>query len=258
MVIKIVSCIIVLIITIVSVVQGVKMYKESQSPTERVLYILFLFVYFIPIIVYLLDRYNVPTILGFANGININRWFEFVSSYIIGIIGAIISGVFVVLITLKQIRTQIKSNKEDKRIENAPIFDYSFRSSISRCNYSHTIELGEYGDTYHLSFKMENIGLNHSKNINVLIKVDEKEDRKFSLNGHQSFIRKNETVWIDLILNLNNNNQRKIVVEVYYEDLLSNKYIQRINIIIIPINKNRSSLKIDEFNVENAELLESE
>ncbi len=117
MAIKIVSYIIVLIITIVSVIQGVKMYKESQSPTERVLYILFLFIYFIPIIVYLLDRYNVPTTLGIANGINMNRWFEFISSYIIGIIGAIISGVFVILITLKQIKTQIESNKEDRELK---------------------------------------------------------------------------------------------------------------------------------------------
>ncbi|MEE3343556.1 MAG: hypothetical protein VZS44_05655 [Bacilli bacterium] len=258
MAIKIVSYIIVLIITIVSVIQGVKMYKESQSPTERVLYILFLFVYFIPIIVYLLDRYNVPTTLGIANGINMNRWFEFISSYIIGIIGAIISGVFVVLITLKQIKTQIESNKEDKRIENAPIFNYSFHSLSSRYNYNHTIEIGEYGDTYHLYFKMENIGLNHSKNINILIKVDEKEDRKFSLNGYQSFIKKNETVCIDLILTLNNNNHRKIIVEVYYEDLLNNKYMQRINTMIIPVNKIINSLKIDGFNVENAKLLGSE
>ncbi len=105
---------------------------------------------------------------------------------------------------------------------------------------------------------MENIGLNHSKNINILIKVDEKEDRKFSLNGHQSFIKKNETVCIDLILTLNNNNHRKIIVEVYYEDLLNNKYMQRINTIIIPANKIINSLKIDGFNVENAKLLGSE
>ena len=113
MVIKIISYVIVIILTVVSLKLGVKMYKESQTIPERILYILFLFVYFIPIIIYLLDRYNIPTVIGLANGVNTNRWFEFVSSYVIGIIGAIISGIFAVLITLRQIREQIKSSKEN-------------------------------------------------------------------------------------------------------------------------------------------------
>lgn len=260
MAIKIISCIIVLVITFISLKLGIKMYKESQTITERILYILFLFVYFIPIIIYLLDRYDIPTVIGLANGVDTHRWFEFVSSYIIGIMGAIISGIFVVLITLRQIREQIISNKEDKRIENAPIFDYSLKGSISNSNYQHTIEIGEQGDTYHLLFKVENIGLNHARNINVLIKIDDKEDRKFSLNGQQSFIRKNEAVLIDLILNLNkdNNKQRKMIIVVHYDDLINNKYVQKINAVLSPINKNRVNLKIDNFNVENAVLLESE
>lgn len=246
--IKILSYIIIIIITIISIFKCIKMYKESKSFVERILYILFLIVYFIPIIIYYLDRYDIPTKFGYTNGIETNRWFEFVSSYIVGIVGAIISGVILVLITLKQIRIQIENNNDDKRIQNAPIFDYILSNQITvNCKYNHEIKLKEDGDLHHIFFKIENIGLNHGRNINILIKVDDEVDRAFSLNGYQSFIRKEEFVWIDLIfhLDVNNENDRKIVIEVYYDDLINNRYVQKINANFKTIKDNTKSTRLD-------------
>ena len=219
--IKVLSYIIIIVITVVSIYGCVKMYKQSRSLVERTLYILFLIVYFIPIIIYYLDKYDIPTKLGYTNGIDTNRWFDFVSSYIVGIVGAIISGVILVLITLKQIRIQIENNNE--------------------------IKLKEDGDLHHVFFKIENIGLNHGRNINILIKVDDEIDRDFSLNRYQAFIRKEEFVWIDLIfrLDVNNENNRKIVIEVYYDDLISNRYVQKINANFKTIKDNSKSTRLD-------------
>lgn len=246
--IKVLSYIIIIVITVVSIYGCVKMYKQSRSLVERTLYILFLIVYFIPIIIYYLDKYDIPTKLGYTNGIDTNRWFDFVSSYIVGIVGAIISGVILVLITLKQIRIQIENNNDDKRIQNAPIFDYVLSNQITvNCKYNHEIKLKEDGDLHHVFFKIENIGLNHGRNINILIKVDDEIDRDFSLNRYQAFIRKEEFVWIDLIfrLDVNNENNRKIVIEVYYDDLISNRYVQKINANFKTIKDNSKSTRFD-------------
>ena len=159
--VRVLSFIIIIFITIFSIYKCIKMYKESKSLVERTLYILFLIVYFIPIIIYYLDKYDIPTKFGYTKGIDTNRWFDFISSYVVGIVGAIISGAILILITLKQIRTQIDNNNDDKRIQNAPIFDYVLSNKITaNCKYNHEIKLKEDGELYHVFFKIENIGLN--------------------------------------------------------------------------------------------------
>lgn len=258
--VRIISYTIIIVITIISIYKCIKMYKESKSLVERTLYILFLIVYFIPIIIYYFDKYDIPTKFGYTKGIDTNRWFDFFSSYIVGIVGAIISGAILFLITLKQIRMQIENYNDDKRIQNAPIFDYILSNHITvNCKYSHVVELKEDGEVYHVFFRIENIGLNHGRNINILIKVDGVEDRKFSLNGHQSFIRKEEFVWLDLIFQLDDsNNDRKIVIEVYYDDLINNRYIQKINVVFRTVKDDIKKTRLDITNIiiENEKIYE--
>ena len=145
------------------------MYKKSESFAEQVAYFALLIICFMPVIMFYLDIFDVPTLLGFAKTINTDRWFEFISSCIVGIIGALISGLILVLITLKQISIQIKNNNDDKRIQNAPIFDYALRNPVAEtCKYNHEIKLKEDGVPFHVFFNIENIGLNHARNINFL------------------------------------------------------------------------------------------
>ena len=83
--------------------------------------------------------------------------------------------------------------------------------------------------------------------LRATIKVDDEIDRDFSLNRYQSFIRKEEFVWIDLIfrLDVNNENNRKIVIEVYYDDLINNRYVQKINANFKTIKDNSKSTRLD-------------
>lgn len=256
--VNIIALILLLIVTGLMIFYCIKMFKKSNGLVERVLYIVFLIVYFIPIVVYYLDRYDIPTKVGYFNNIDTTRWFDFFTAYLISVVASIISGSILVLLTIKQIKIQVDSNNDDKRIQNAPVFDYALSNSITaNCKYSHSIEIGEKGTEQHVFFKIENIGLNHSRNINVLIKVDGKKDRKFSLNGYQSFIRKNEFVWIDLILmlDMNKKTKRKITIEVYYDDLINNKYVQKINAVFELDIYKKDKIVITDFNVDNEELI---
>ena len=256
--VNIIILIISLILTGLLIYYCVRMYKKSNGLVERVLYIVFLIVYFIPILVYYLDKYDIPTKIGYFNSMDTNRWFDFVSSYLISIVASIISGAILVLLTIRQIKIQIDNNNDDKRIQNAPIFDYELCNDKNViCKYNHGVDIGEQGNQQHIFFKIENIGLNHSRNINILIKVDGKKDRKFSLNGYQSFIRKNEFVWIDLIFSLEREkkSKRRVTIEVYYDDMINNKYVQRINAIFDIENDKNEIIVITDFNVNNEELI---
>ena len=54
-----------------------KNYKKSQDRLEKILYILGIFVYIIPIIMFYLDRYNIPKILGWGKNVNTQNWLAF-------------------------------------------------------------------------------------------------------------------------------------------------------------------------------------
>ena len=235
----IISWIIVISFTIFVIKKLIKMYKQAESLVEKIMYILGMIVWFIPWIIYFLDSKDILTLLGYTKNINTDRWFDFIGNYITGIVSTIISGVILWIITRRQIDEQINNDKENRRIQNAPIFDYNITNSEpSKINYKHAIEVKENGELYNVYFFIENIGLNHARNISFLIKINKKKDRKFSLNGHQSFIKSGDIVTLNLIFELNGNNveNRDILIEVSYEDLLKNKYIQKVKATLIPVN----------------------
>lgn len=258
-----ISWIVIIILSIISIIFAIREYKKTKNVVEKVLYLLLLMIYFVPVIIYYLDRFDLPTRFGYANNINTDRWFDFFSSYITSIIATIISGIILVLITLKQISIQIENNNDDKRIQNAPIFDYILSNNlVVNCKCNHRIVLKENGAIHHVFLGLENIGLSHSRNIKFLIKVDNESDKKFSLNDYQSFIKKDEHVWIDLVFNFDENNRkpRNIVIEVYYDDLIGNRYMQKIkaNFIISDNAANSRKIDITDFLIEKELLLEDD
>ena len=89
-------------------------YKRCKDDLEKSLYILLFFVSIIPISLYYLDRYNIPTLLGWSVNVNSQNWLSFLASYSSGVISAIIGAVVLVIVTI----VQIKKNNEDsiKRI----------------------------------------------------------------------------------------------------------------------------------------------
>ena len=235
----------------------IKMYRSSKNLFEKILYILLLLILFTPITIYLLDAYDMPTKLGLTDGLDVSKWFDFIGSYAIGIVSAIISGCILYLITLKQINVQVESNKDDKRIQNAPVFDYDLTNEVTPTkSYQHNVSTKEKGNIYIAFFKIENIGLNHGKNTSVLVQIDDVVGEKCFLNNQQSFVKKEECAWIEFTFSLNKNKHihRKVIIDVYYEDLLNNQYVQRLNA-LFNIDKDNLRLNITNFKVENAVLI---
>lgn len=246
--IKFISCLVVLILSIVCICLSIKMFKSSKTIIEKILYLLLLFIYFVPIIIYLLDRYDIPSKIGYTNSVDISRWFDFISSYISTIVGTIVSGVILVLITIKQINIQIESNNNDKRLQNSPILDYSLKiANNSKYDYYHNVKLKENGKEYHIYLKVENIGLNHCRNLNFKIIVDNENDPEFSLNKEQSFLRKDNSVVLDLIFNLDykKRNERSLTIIITYEDMLNNRYEQIIKSKLLYNDKDEYGKKIN-------------
>ena len=84
-------------------------YKKCKNDLEKTLYILLFLVSMVPIAIYYLDRYNVPTYLGWNINVNSQNWLAFLANYSAGIISSVISAVVLVIVTI----LQIKKNNED-------------------------------------------------------------------------------------------------------------------------------------------------
>ena len=244
-------------ITAVIVVNMIpKLYKKMNTFTEKALLWTVIIVFFSPVFFYLLDVFNIPTNIGMFNNTIPSRWVDFLITYISTIIGTLVSSLVIIITLIIQLKKQEKSNNEDKRIANYPIFDYEIVSgSIRLCKYSHNIKFKEqsYGEIF-TSFKIENIGLNHARNIKIRISVDDKKDEEFSFGGHQFFIKKGDTVWINLIFNKYNDTKitkNDVKIEVKYDDLLNNNYKQTISFILKTDSKNSFMATIEDVKVNN-------
>lgn len=245
--IKIIFDLLLIILYVLIIILFVRQYKSIKSPTEKILYYVFYTVMLIPVIIYYLDKYDLPSKFGLLKNNDSERWFVFIEVYLSSIIGSFISGIVLVLITFKQIRIQLDNSNDDKRIQNAPIFKYDIKNTIVSNAKPFIIKCGE-DHLYSLFVNIENVGLNHARNIKIEVADNESILlQKTNLDDRQSIIKKNENVWIDLAFNFKHNekkqmeNTQNLFFNIYYDDLLKNKYVQSINIQVEPTNKTGSS-----------------
>lgn len=71
----------------------------------------------VPIVIYYLDRYDVPTYLGWNINVDSQNWLSFLANYSAGIISAVISAVVLVIVTILQIKRTMRTIlKEIKKI----------------------------------------------------------------------------------------------------------------------------------------------
>lgn len=224
-----------LIVVIVTILLIREIYIKSETIYEKVLCIILVIIIYIPMVIYYFDRYNIASKLGYTQNVNVNRWFEFLTNYIGTVVGTIISSLVVIFLTVKQIQIQINESKENKRIENMPIFKYDLSSETDN-NVPFVLTILENGgNDYNLFLTIENIGLNHSKNVKYELFVD---DKKVEYIGDkvckmQSFIKKNEKIKLCFLFKFNygedeSQNSKKIKIIISYEDLLGNAYKQQI------------------------------
>lgn len=246
---------VIIFLGIIGVYGAKKNIKDAKSFIEKILYLLSYFIYLVPITIYILDSYNIPTKINVFNSVDSERWNEFLISYVNTIAGNIVSGVILLLITFWQIRKQNENNNDDKRIQNAPIIKYD----ISNEYIDESIELFLFNnkvlktEPYHLFLDIENIGLNHAKNFQLDI-LDNKNKliRTYMIDNNQSILKKDQKIGIDIIINLTKDKKQEILkIIVYYDDLLKNIYRQDIEISISPTKEYSTKYKGKKLYINN-------
>ncbi|NCC71247.1 hypothetical protein EOM09_06715, partial [bacterium] len=231
------SLIIIIILTIVSIIFVKKQFNKSNSYVEKVLYIIWIIIFLSPLILYYLDRYNVPTLLKFNKNLSVDLWFNFLGNYLGNIIGVFVSCTVLLLITFKQFEVQENKNIELKRNENIPIIKYDvlLKKTNEFKEFLIFKESGK-GDNYSLFLNIENFGFNHARNFAFKVSVDGiKNTKNFRLDDVQSILKKNESKLLKLDMILDDKGKalvKNIDIDVVYQDLIGNEYVQKLNLVI--------------------------
>jgi len=234
-VVKIVVFTIIVLNFICSINKLYKEYKKSETIDEQAIFWVVVIIFGTPLLIYYFDLYNWPSKIGWVNAQNSIRWFEFITAYLSAIISALIGAVVLIVMTNKQINLQREKDNEDMRIQNLPLLTYEI--SEERLEEYHTVYLvngnSESNRNYNLYFTIQNLGLNHARNVSCAVYENGIKIFKSMLKLNQSIIKKDKSVCLNLIFNYNyesnsNKNYKEIDIEVFYEDLLNNCYSQKI------------------------------
>lgn len=227
-----------LIITSVFLLYIIKSYKSAETLFEKLVLISTIFIIMIPIIVYYLDRYNIPSKIHYIDNIDVSNWYTFMSSYLAAISGSIISGIILIRITFKQLKIEDNRKKEEllvsQKVNNMPIFRYEFNSYSKKAN-SHILVMSEIenhsNDSCIVNFDVENIGLNTAKNISCCIKTI---DNRFFCHSLDTIpvlkVGLVESFGLLTYFDFKKSKKRDIIVTFYYDDLFNNHYKQDISV----------------------------
>lgn len=265
------------IFTIVIIVFSIKLfnkgYKESKNDFEKVLYIMLSFAIMFPLFVYYLDRYNIPSRFGYTENIISSDWVSILTNYSAAIISTLLSAVFLIFVTFKQMdetyKDNIKLNNETQRIQNLPFLRY---------NFTHERLEGEFfgesqkwifsnqndsnSESIDFTMEIENIGLNTVRKVYLEVESElfnKKENFELS---NQSNIEKNQIKKKEFIITNVAKGTYKIEITVYYQDLLKNWYKQKVHLTISVTNiydsKNHDRNQINLVVVDDEEILSKE
>lgn len=261
--------IIIFILSISATVVSIIKAHKVENDFEKALYYVILAAILFPIILYILDVYNIPTKLGLMDNLNFSKWTKFLTDYVSSIVSVFVSSAFLIIITFMQVdvtnQQNIKLNNENIRIQNFPLLKYYFTRDLIDSdifNDNHEVILCKNDDeTGELDFTMEieNIGLNTARKVYLEIKSDILNiDKNFELYN-QSSIEKNQKIKKNIIIQGVSSGKYNLDIIVYYQDLLKNWYEQtlHVNISLSDIN-NPTSSEINSFYVEEENLLQNE
>ena len=215
--------------------------KKSNSLAEKISEIVLAMVMAVILIIYYLDRYDVPTALNLGMNIDTQNWLSFIGNYITGVISAVIGALVAVWTTIYQIRKNNEENnrrdKENLKIHNMPIIKYDINTE--RKGTGDLSELiitnkeNESGNVYNLNIILKNIGMNSIKNIIIDFKSSIINNSTYRLLGKNAVnpIEKGEIIELNKFFSLKSSDKcYEMYITIYYQDVLSNWYKQEIKI----------------------------
>ena len=215
--------------------------KKSNSLAEKISEIVLAMVMAVILVIYYLDRYDIPTALNLGMNIDTQNWLSFIGNYITGVISAVIGALVAVWTAIYQIKKNNEENnrrdKENLRIQNMPILKYDINTE--RKGTGDLSELivtnkeNELGNVYNLNIILKNIGMNSIKNIIIDFKSPVINNSIYRLLGKNAVnpVEKDEVIELNKFFSLKPSDKYyEMYIVLYYQDVLSNWYKQEIQI----------------------------
>lgn len=229
--------------------------KKSKDNIEKIVGVITIIISNIFLIIYYIDRFNLPTRLKINTNVDTQNWLMIITTCIASIISAAIGGLIAFGVARDQIKENNKQNSENLRIQNMPMLKYEIKTEGSKdekIDIEHLI-ISNCEDTssrpYDLFISIKNIGLNNVKRIFVDFESG-MVNGKYRILGKKSLIsiEKNETQQIYRYFDLESGKEYKMKLKVYYEDVLQNWYCQ-----IVDINYNATTISNGSYPLGNVE-----
>ena len=235
MLIEIISFIIIVVVIFIFAKLN---YKKCEKEGEKIIFIFYVTIIYIPIILYYLDLWNIPSKLNLMKNIDSQNWLGFLFTYISTIFSSVIGVTASIYIAFVQIMKNNEDNekrdKENLRIQNMPLLKYGIDTE-RKCEGDLSeliITSVKDGKPFELNFSFKNIGLNSVKNIIIDYESDV-TNSIYRLSGKNNIItmERGEEIESNHFLSLELDSTTNMKLIVYYEDVLNNWYRQVVNII---------------------------
>jgi len=262
------------IFTIATIIFSLKLfikgYKDSKSDFEKVLYIMLSLAIMFPLVIYYLDRYNLPTKFGYTKNIVSTDWINILTNYSAVIFSTLINAVFLIYVTFKQIKEtykdNMKLNDEMQRLQNLPFLRYNFTYEKidevlfgEKQKWIFSNQNGSNMDSIDFTMEIGNIGLNAIRKVYIELATSLINKKECFELCNQSIIEKNEIKKKEFIITNVAQGTYKIDMTIYYQDLLKNWYKQKVHLTISVTNlydpKTNGCSRIDSVVVEDEEKL---
>lgn len=259
-----------LILIVFIIVLYKKGYKNFKDEFSKLLYCLLLNSIIFLLIVYYLDKFNVPSLLGYTKNINSSDWINILTNFFITIISTMLSSLILLKITFKQLeetrKDNIELNNENHRIQNVPLLKYNFTlehlegvfTENQKWMLINQDDINQHKDTLEFVISIENIGLNTARKVILTMESLLFNQKKIFEMFNQSSIEKGQIIKKEIIIPNVSEGTYKIFITVFYQDLLKNWYKQKIELIVSMTNIFNSSIGsytiINSFKVYEEEL----
>lgn len=229
-VLYIIGIVIEIAIVVFSISKLYKQYKDSKTIDENAVFVLFLSIFAFPLIIYYLDRYDIFSKLKWIKNTDSDRWFNFLSTYISSIFGALIGAVALILMTKHQMDRQDDKDKEIVRINNMPLLTYKLSRNTGEINLENLLVTNcKKGKNIDFELTIKNVGMNAIKKSFIVFSSEDFSNSYYNWLENNGCIDKNECITIYRYLELSNG-KHTINFTIYYCDLINNWYSQNIKL----------------------------
>lgn len=202
-----------------------KQINKEKEIFEKVLYIIFIVITDIFLVIYYLDRFNLPSLLRISDNIDTQNWLNIITNCISAIISATIGGLIAFFVANKEVESNNRQNEENNRIQNIPLMLYEFDNKNTD-NYwidlDTKIKDGAKGD---IKFAIKNIGLGAARNVKINIESNIMNE---NIEKNYYILEKDKTEFLSFVGNFIINEEYYFKFKVFYQDLLFNTYEQDI------------------------------